>query len=222
MISKDQIQLIGASAVVVVGVVVAGTVGTILTFKEADEKYRLIADEEIKSVKDHYKVIRKEGPLSTPQTAEVEVSVNIEEIDLTKEDEEEAERQRNLAEIEEYERQTAPYASPAVEKNIFDDSPSTLRRNPDVPYLVTFEEFDTEEEDFDKITLQWFREDEVLCDENEAPVDDVDGTVGEANLQEFKSGVDSIYVRNIKRAADFEIVIQNGSYAEIVAGISPG
>ena len=46
------------------------------------------------------------------------------------------------------------------------------------PYVISDEEYSDEFTHHDKLSFYYYTEDDVLCDENEEPIDDIDGTVG--------------------------------------------
>lgn len=113
-------------------------------------------------------------------------------------------------------------------QNIFDKMANVpleeLRKELGVPYVITLQEFMQEELDFTKITLHYYAGDETLTDDQDALIDDVDGTIGNTNLDHFGHGSENdntVYVRNDNRDADFEIIRVEGSYAELVLGETP-
>lgn len=92
-------------------------------------------------------------------------------------------------------------------------------RGSNSPYLITQGEFIEGEGSQD--TLTYYAEDGVLADSQDMPIDNVDRMVGEVNLQRFGVGSGDkrvVYVRNEAIDQDWEIVLHDGSYAEIVAG----
>lgn len=94
--------------------------------------------------------------------------------------------------------------------------------NPDVPYVIPVQSYMDGEEMFDQLTLTYYSLDKVLANEAEEVVEDVEGTVGRHNLHNFgvESGNDdTVYVRNEKRAADYEILRVEDAYSKAVMGI---
>jgi hypothetical protein len=94
-------------------------------------------------------------------------------------------------------------------------------RDEAVPYIITAEEY--AEGDSNGETLTFYRDDAVLADENEEPVDDINGMIGDQALQSFGLGSgDSrvVYVRNERIGVDYEILLHDGNYGEVVHGIS--
>jgi hypothetical protein len=70
--------------------------------------------------------------------------------------------------------------------------------------------------------LTFFEEDGVLVDEREMPIPDVDGVVGEGNMDKFgmftNGDKNTVYIRNEKMCMDFEVLRNEGSYGRDVAG----
>jgi hypothetical protein len=94
-------------------------------------------------------------------------------------------------------------------------------RDASKPYVITQDEF--VESEYPADTLTYYAEDAVLADSQGMPFDNVDRLVGEANLQRFGAGSGDpriVYVRNEAIDQDWEIVLHDGSYAEIVAGFT--
>jgi len=124
-----------------------------------------------------------------------------------------------------------------VTKNVFvqakDDDPrdwdynaelADRELNPDVPYAISFEEFNENEPNHEQTTLTYYEMDDTLVDSQDKPVDDTEYTVGDDNLNRFGDGSGDpnvVYVRNNKIDMDFEIVRDKGSYQKQVFGTDP-
>ncbi|NLD50536.1 MAG: hypothetical protein GX660_25625 [Clostridiaceae bacterium] len=98
-----------------------------------------------------------------------------------------------------------PLPEPVNEDILEFDGPETIP--PD-----EFGEFD----DYQKISLTYYS-DEVLCDEDDEPVEDIDGIIGEESLDGFGEWDDEIvYVRNDQLKSYFEISMDNRTYADVL------
>lgn len=89
-------------------------------------------------------------------------------------------------------------------------------------YLISHTEFIETHEDWDKITLSYFVEDDTLIDDQEIIVPDVDFTIGEKALQYFgkRSGDPNIvYIRNTEIETDFEVLLDRRSIVQALYGI---
>jgi len=98
-----------------------------------------------------------------------------------------------------------------------------IERGPDRPYPIRSDEFLDNDSGHDQKSLTYYLADNVLADENDEIIEDVDFHVGEANLNRFGelSGEDNlIYVRNERTLVEYEIARHEGSYAEVVHGIT--
>lgn len=88
------------------------------------------------------------------------------------------------------------------------------------PYVIDDDEYTNEFPHHDKVSLYYYHEDEVLCEEGEDIIDDVGRIVGDealALLDEYTT----VWVRNEPLCIDYEIIGVKGSYSELVAGIKP-
>lgn len=90
------------------------------------------------------------------------------------------------------------------------------------PHVITFEQFNEECDNYDKITLTYYADGDTLTDEDESIIDNVLELVGYEALLSFGEGSndpDIVYVRNDSLRIDYEIVRSEGSYKTIVLGI---
>lgn len=87
-------------------------------------------------------------------------------------------------------------------------------------FTVTEEEMETYD-NFEDISLTYYAEDDILCDDQEQVIEDPEAIIGDA-LTKFgvKSGYpDTVYVINKRVRAIFEVLMVEGSYQEIVLGM---
>lgn len=128
--------------------------------------------------------------------------------------------------------ETYEESMPASVRNTFDKSRFDLEaekavRTTTEPYIVTHDEYFTNEDDLDLVSLTYFENDRTLVYEMDElkPVDDVDGLVGEHHLARFGSGSgndDKVFIRNDKVGNMYEITRSTGNYAEEVLGLMDG
>ena len=88
------------------------------------------------------------------------------------------------------------------------------------PYLISDREYSEEFPEHDKISLYYYTFDDVLCNENEEPMDDLDSTVGQDAMSELANGAMTVWVRNEPLSIDYEICAVRNSYAQVVHGIN--
>lgn len=97
-----------------------------------------------------------------------------------------------------------------------------------MPYIISRETFDDPEVGYQQAELQWYVGDKVLSDEHDDIIHehDIPKTVGEclARFDEERDpdeDPDFIYIRNDLLEMDFEVERIEGTYAEIVLGLTP-
>lgn len=116
-------------------------------------------------------------------------------------------------------------SEPVVEVTENPDADNMPPRNPDKPYIITVDEYMSDElHRDDKLTLTFFEEDDTLIDEREQVMQDVEQMVGLENLHHFGLGSrdrNMLYIRNEKMHCDIEIIRDTRSYTEVVLGVKP-
>jgi hypothetical protein len=119
----------------------------------------------------------------------------------------------------------AELESPPEDKNDEEDEYESEKisydTNGDEPHIISLEEFAEEKVYYDKITLSFYEDDEVLTDEGEEIIDDPVALVGEDALQSFgvmSEDPEVVYVRNDNLQIDYEIIRLSKSYQETVMG----
>ncbi len=86
------------------------------------------------------------------------------------------------------------------------------------PYIIDDREYTEEFDHHDKLSLYYYKQDDVLCDEHEEVIDDIEFTVGYDAISQLDIQT-TIWVRNEPLTIDYEIISINRSYAESVHGI---
>jgi hypothetical protein len=81
------------------------------------------------------------------------------------------------------------------------------------PYVITPDEFGDE---YDKFSLTLYA-DKVLVDDDDEPIEDVEDTVGWDAFNHFgEYEDDSVFVRNDERQADYEILLDERNYSDVL------
>lgn len=162
--------------------------GFLLTRKLLTEKYLRIAQEEIDSVKAHFS-FRKE---KTEKETEKETQESAKE------------------EFTNYHQ----YAEDLGYRNKGETIPSVYETRPRV---ISPEEFG-DQDGYDQISLTYYS-DKTLTDDRDRAMDEneIDDTVGKENLNRFgEYEPDSVFVRNDRLKADYEILLDARTYAEVL------
>jgi hypothetical protein len=197
------------------GLAAGFTAGYFFLRKKLELKYEELADQEIANMKQHYQA--KATAL------------------------EEREEKKSLLEVieeEGYRPTGEPIAYHAVgsepeKTNVFDmPQPEVveevnvyeMERDPDVPYIIHKEEYNSTPEGYERHTLTYFEGDDVLSDERDKVMEDQDEVIGLGNLSKFGIGSGDpniVYIRNEKLKVDIELVHSDGRYATEVHGFQP-
>lgn len=85
----------------------------------------------------------------------------------------------------------------------------------DIPYVIPPEEFG-EFKDYETISLTYFA-DGTLADDNDVIIDDVENIIGTESLDHFgEFEDDSVFVRNDKLKCDYEILMDQRIYSDVI------
>ena len=176
--------------------VAGAVVGGIATWQYTKKKYEQIAQEEIDSVKEVFKTINEEKR-SIRDWSEYE--------DDGEEDDENEEQHR---------ANVTSYKNLLVSNGYSNPSPST-QIPVDRAYVIKPDEFG-EFEDYETISL-FYTKDGVLLDDRYERVDDPDFTISMESLDHIGDYEDDcVHVRNDRLKADYEILVEERTYSEIL------
>ena len=172
-------------------------VGSFVTWKMMDEKYRQMADEEIESMREYFS----------------NKSKKIEHVELEDNDEEDETETYEVAEkdIRDYEG--------VLEKVNYSGyttvSTKEVEKDMTGPYVITPEEFG-ELKEYETIELTYYA-DFVLADNRNNPIEDVDDVIGLDSLDHFgEYEDDSVFVRDDERKIDYQILLDPRKYSDVV------
>lgn len=168
---------------------VGAAIGSAVTWKFVETKYKKLADEDIASYKEmcerKYGKVEKKEPEKAPVTETPKSSV-AQAIDICK-------------------------------KEGYDMNVDECGRDMSKPYVICPDEFG-QFDDYRQVSLSYYEKDKVLTDELDNPIEDVDMMVGLDSLTHFgQYEDDSVYVRNDERMTDYEILLDIRGYWELVA-----
>jgi hypothetical protein len=182
--------------------VLGAAVGSIVTWHYVEKKYEQIAQDEIDSVKKVF--FKREIADLNEESEDIDTRTKA---DYTKE-------KPNVVEYAAWLRKQGytNYSdiSPENEKEV-EKEPMTV----DKPYVIAPEEFG-EFDDYEKISLTYYA-DQVLADDNDELVNDVENVVGFDSLNSFgEYEDDSVFVRNDRLKCDYEILLDQRKYSDII------
>lgn len=97
-------------------------------------------------------------------------------------------------------------------------------RDPNRPYVIHRDEFfgdehDEDEEPYTQCVLTWYEGDGILVDDDSVPIYNHEELVGELLFGHGSDDPNVVYVRNVRRTAEYEIVKDAGLYSQEVLGI---
>lgn len=183
-------------------------IGSGVTYYLVREKCERAAQEEIDSVKEAFERLEEQKEKTK------ELSDKVHEI---------AEKAREKASVAEYAKQLKDqgytyYSN--VEKPKEEDQPEPEQKRyfgskDATPYVIPPEQFG-EFDDYDKISLTFYA-DKILADDNDEILEDVEGVVGFESLTHFgEYEDDSVYVRNDRLKCDYEILLSQRDYSDVI------
>lgn len=184
------------NAKTVIAFIAGVTIGSLVTWKFVETKYKHIADEEIKSVVEQFNA-RQNGCDETEPVEEKPWRVEKPDI------------MEYAAKIKE-----ARYALDLHDAKNEKEEGGDESMDSDKPYVISPEEFD-ELDDYEIRSFTYY-EDGILTDEENHIVENVDELVGKDSLDTFGYyEQDSVFVRNDALKTDFEILRDVRNYTDV-------
>ena len=175
--------------------VAGAAIGSVVTLKFLEEKYRRIADEEIESVKETFKKALEK---------EVDEDENVEETPVKVATVSHTPDKPNITDYAAMTRGMG-YDTETDKENVEDDGPRVI-----IP-----DDFGMNE-DYDNVSLL-YHVDGYLTNEQNVLVDDIENTVGFECLNTFgEYEDDAVYVRNDKLKTDYEILKVDSNYSDFI------
>jgi len=102
----------------------------------------------------------------------------------------------------------------------WDEEEELSNRTNDAPHIIKVDEFISNETGFSQTTLTYYSADEVVADECNVPVYDYNKFLGDNLKFGHGSGnVDVVYIRNVQKRAEFEVIRFDGSHQDELLGL---
>jgi hypothetical protein len=108
------------------------------------------------------------------------------------------------------------------EDDDWDYDEEVKNRGPDHPYIIHRDEYFSNEMDYRQTTITFYEGDQILCDEQDAPIYNPEKIVGVLRFGHGSQDVSICYVRNERLEAEYEVLIDHGYYQEEVLGAEVG
>lgn len=103
----------------------------------------------------------------------------------------------------------------------WDEETELAKRSTDDPYIITADEFLSNDTGFSQSTLTYYAGDQVVTDDEDTPLYNYHAVLGSDNLQfgHGSNNQDIVYIRNIKRRGEYEVILFDGHYATEKLGL---
>jgi hypothetical protein len=190
---------------VIFAFVAGAAVGTAASWKFFETKYKKIADEEIESVKETFNTKKYEW--------KDEFNTVLAEKESEEDENTEEPRTNEKPDIREYAAKLSKegytnYRNINAEKETKEDVKPMTKE----PYVISPDEFG--ENEYETRSLTYY-EDGILTDEDDNPIEDVEGMIGSEALDSFgEYEDDAVHVRDDDLKIDYEILRDAGRYYE--------
>ena len=185
-------------------------VGSLITWKLLEKKYKDLADEEIESVVERFKNREKEERHILNDFEHVVAYNDAPNEDLTKPNKEEKKDYHKMVQDLEYDYSD----DPDITITKMDDGSIWMGPTPDriEPYIINPDEFGDNDEYSTKTWMYYA--DFTVTDEEGEIVSDAQNHIGDALTDLIQSGDNSIYVRNDNNKCDYEIIRSDMRYSD--------
>lgn len=222
MITRNQLKVLLAFGV-------GSGLGYLVAYRMAKKSFESELEKEIADVKANYRLLRKED-YETPTDflekkrpeilrdealAAMEINAIIEHAKLNEELAEEASRYNAFERADIPDKELLPSDA---DETLYE----TLKgmRTDDAPFPISVAEYFDEHREYQKLSVTYFSGDNIVCYEDDSVMLDPEESFGLINLSRFGLASDSehiVYVRNPRTSVDYEIVRDDGKYADMVA-----
>lgn len=222
------------------------SVGFDVASRTLESKYLALSEKEIREAKEYYAKQNKVGEYADPKLLALKYEDGADQRIFVGEDDDPTDELRRFVTQQQYasdqpkpEEEDTRLGLEAIESgpvipeevvNIFEESEpegnfdyevEMRNRTEEAPYVITHDEYMENEKEYTQVTLTYYEDDDVLADEQDKPIDDTDGVVGNYNLNRFGHGSKDnniVYIRNDRMEIEAEVVRSKGGYAQEVLG----
>ena len=194
--------------------------GALISFALLKEKYEAQAEEEIKAMKDYYQ--KEMEAIDDDYEKELNNLVDIMDgkdklnkkemdtyVDYVK--------KFNPGELVEEKDYNAPY--PIDDEEIM-EAPDVNDILYEEPFLITKESYEEDYDHFDKISVIYYDEDDVVADDRGEVISNIEEVIGLEFVDAFGDEDDPnvVHVRNGRLGSDYEILMCHSTYTKEVLG----
>lgn len=195
--------------------VVTGAAGVVLGYILAKRKYEMVVE--------------------VTQETTVEESVNVYTLPIssytsvgpvTVVKEYDPELEKLLDEEEEIEKREQTQEVESIKVNVFtvedsdwDQEAELATRDPNGPYIIHQEEFISDDMGYHQETLTYYQGDDIMADNEDTPIYNYAGLMGELRFGHGSKDRNVVYIRNEKLHIEWEILLHQGHFAQEVLGL---
>lgn len=179
----------------IIALVAGAAIGSAVTYKIAKDNFAKRLETEIENMREYYLGVKTYGE----EEVEEPKSEEVEEVPPTQEEVDNIMANFNYGVYQE-------------------SGEGLVKKKPSIskPYVIPPDLFGDNEE-YDTETLTYY-EDGVLTDDQDNPIEDIQGMVGYDSLLHFgEYEKDAVYVRNDRHKTDYEILLDNSRYEDLKA-----
>lgn len=189
-------------------------VGSLITWKLLEKKYKDLADEEIESVVERFKNREKEESNMLRDSEENTVWKDNSDSNVSDVSNEEKEEYDDIVKQLEYDYSYDYSDDPDITITKMDDGSIWMGPTPDriEPYVINPDEFG-DNDNYSTKTWMYYADFTVTDEEGEI-VSDAQNHIGDALTDLIQSGDNSIYVRNDNNKCDYEIIKSDMRYSD--------
>jgi hypothetical protein len=114
---------------------------------------------------------------------------------------------------------------PETRVNVFrvddswDEEYELEHRNPDVPYVITVDEYIGAEFDFKQSTVTYYASDDIMANESDVPIYNWNSLMGDLRWGHGSNDKNVVYIRNESLGQEWEVLLHQGSYEVEVQGL---
>lgn len=222
MITRNQLKVLAAFGI-------GSVLGSAVTYVLSKKNFQEELEREIQDVKDNYRILRKEDYESPtdylektrPDSVKDDILAEVEVNQIVAYAKASDELKDAIVNYNAFSRDEVPDkellpedANELLYKNLLET------RTDDIPFLISVSEFFDEMREYKKLSITYFEGDNIVCYEDDSVMLDPEQSFGLINLSRFGVMSDSehiVYVRNPRISVDYEIVRDDGKYADMVA-----
>lgn len=222
MITRNQLKVLTAFGI-------GSFMGAAVTYVLSKRSFHEELEREIQDVKDNYRILRKEDYESPtdyleknrPDSVEDKILAEVEVNQIVAYAKASEELKEAVVNYNAFSRDEVP------DKELLpEDANEVLYQNllatrtDDAPFLISVNEYFDEMREYQKLSITYFEGDNIVCYEDDSVMLDPEQSFGLINLSRFGVKSDSehiVYVRNPRISVDYEIVRDDGKYADMVA-----